>query len=293
MKKLFALLLVFAMVLPMCGCGKSKAVANVEGLISAIGEVTLDSGEAIASAQKAFDALSSDEKSDVENYYILVDSQAAFQEMEEERLLDEAKKAQVAQGKEAYANIKFAWQIVEQAGSGIYGVWHGWVWDKEDVSRGIPFFVDETNLSETDIVEGLAARNYTLINAGNNISWLELDSKNKQDYRTYTIQVFEKASKSKQYCDMNDALWGTVYAYQLNGMMDDAQKSLEEAKLLMKGLPEDYEHYPVLKAFYTTTSALYDFCVSPSGSLTQYAELLNEYRKEASDYMNDLDFIFE
>lgn len=68
---------------------------------------------------------------------------------------------------------------------------------------------------------------------------------------------------------------------------------LQKGKQAMKELPEDYEYYPELKGFFTTASALIDFCRSPSGSLNQFSTLLNDYRKEAREYMNDLDFIFE
>lgn len=71
------------------------------------------------------------------------------------------------------------------------------------------------------------------------------------------------------------------------------QTLLESAKQGLKELPVDYEYYSGLKVFYTTASALVDYCGSPSGSLDQYKVLLNDYRKEARDYMNDLNFIFE
>ena len=42
-----------------------------------------------------------------------------------------------------------------------------------------------------------------------------------------------------------------------------AQTALNEAKAQMKELSEkysDYEHYPNLKGYYTTTSSFFDFC---------------------------------
>lgn len=68
---------------------------------------------------------------------------------------------------------------------------------------------------------------------------------------------------------------------------------MESAKQELKELPAGYEYYSALKDFYTTASALVDFCGSPSGSLDQYKVLLNDYRKEARDYINDLNFVFE
>lgn len=60
MKKFAILFLTIAMTLTMAACGKSAEVKNAEELIGAIGEVTLQSGNAIDAAEKAVDAL--DEK---------------------------------------------------------------------------------------------------------------------------------------------------------------------------------------------------------------------------------------
>ena len=287
MKKIISLVLVFVMCLSLCACGKSEAVVNVEKLISAIGEVSLESKTAIDEAQKAFDALSTDEKADVENYFVLVESHDAFKQLEENAIKTNAK--------EVYENIKSAWTIADQVGTGIYNVWHGWVYEKEEMSSGgLQFFADKASLSLEDIVEGFAARNYVNEQfAKTGIYWIEISDADKEFYRDATVKAFEKASKAKQYAGMSDVLWGTVYTFTLNGYIDGAQTLLESAKQELKELPTDYEYYSALKDFYTTTSALIDFCGSPSGSLDQYKVLLNDYRKEARDYMNDLDFVFE
>ncbi len=71
MKKFIVLFLALAMCLSLCACGKSKAVANVEELIEAIGEVTIDSESAIAAAEEAYSALPEKEKDKVNNYAVL------------------------------------------------------------------------------------------------------------------------------------------------------------------------------------------------------------------------------
>lgn len=110
MKKVISLILAIAMCLLLCACGKSGAVLKVEELISAIGEVSLESKSAIESAQEAFNALTEEEKAEVENYSVLVESHDAFKQLE---------------AKEVYENIKAAWQIADHIGNGIYNVWHG------------------------------------------------------------------------------------------------------------------------------------------------------------------------
>lgn len=62
MKKTGILLLALTMVILLVGCGKSEAVKKAEGLIQAIGEVSLDSGSAIAGAEGAVAALSAEDR---------------------------------------------------------------------------------------------------------------------------------------------------------------------------------------------------------------------------------------
>lgn len=287
MKKIISLILALVMCLSLCACGKSEAVVKVEELISAIGEVTLESKGAIESAQEAFNALTEEEKAEVENYYVLVESHDAFKQLEEA--------ATKTNAKEVYENIKSAWTIADQTGTGIYNVWHGWVYEKEEMSSGgLQFFADKASISLDDIVEGFSARNYVNEQfAKTGVNWNDISESDKEFYRDATVKAFEQARKARQYAGMSDVLWGTVYSFMLNGYVDGAQTLLESAKQELKELPADYEYYSALKDFYTTTSALVDFCGSPSGSLDQYKVLLNDYRKEARDYMNDLDFVFE
>ena len=188
MKKGISLVLALVMCLSLCACGKSEAASNVEELISAIGEVSLESKDAISSAQEAFDALSEDEKAEVENYYMLVESQDTLRKLEE----IEVEETKRANGKEAYDNIKYAWTIANQIGTDIYSVWHGWVFEKDDMSsKGLQFFVDKTSLSMDEIVEGFSAKNYVNEQyAKTGVTWLEIDEDMKQFYRDATIDVF-------------------------------------------------------------------------------------------------------
>lgn len=48
MKKIIALMLCAVVLLSLCACGKSKEAQNVDDLILAIGEVSIDSAEKIA-----------------------------------------------------------------------------------------------------------------------------------------------------------------------------------------------------------------------------------------------------
>ena len=78
--------------------------------------------------------------------------------------------------------------------------------------------------------------------------------------------------------------------------MDEVQTAINTAKEQMKKLSDkysDYEHYPNLKGYYTTTSSFFDFCQNPTGSFEQMKNTINDYKNEARDYISDLDYIFE
>lgn len=79
MKRIVAFLLLIALFISLCACGKSKAVKAAEEAISSIGEVTLDSEEAINQAQKHFDILTEDEKAKVDNRLVLVEAIEAYE----------------------------------------------------------------------------------------------------------------------------------------------------------------------------------------------------------------------
>lgn len=60
--------------------------------------------------------------------------------------------------------------------------------------------------------------------------------------------------------------------------VEKAQTALDAAKAQMKELSQeysDYEHYPNLKGYYTTTSAFFDFCNNPFGSFEQLKDTIN------------------
>jgi len=85
-------------------------------------------------------------------------------------------------------------------------------------------------------------------------------------------------------------------AYDMNGDFEKAKKAIEAAKIQMKQLSNeysDYEHYPNLKGYFTTTSSMLDFCKNLNCSFEQLQDILNDYSKEARDYVSDLNYIFE
>ena len=81
MKKAISLLLALVLCLSLTACGKSEAVKNVEAMIDALGEITLESIDAIRSAEDAYNALTADEQKKVENYKSLTAARDAYFEL--------------------------------------------------------------------------------------------------------------------------------------------------------------------------------------------------------------------
>ena len=71
MKRALALSLAAVMLLALAGCGVSQEVKDVQDQIAAIGEVTVDSEQAIAAAEAAYEALPAEEQEKVKNADVL------------------------------------------------------------------------------------------------------------------------------------------------------------------------------------------------------------------------------
>lgn len=71
MKKITALVLAVILCLSLSACGKSEAVKNVEAMIDALGEITLESITSIRNAEEAYAALTPEEQAKVKNYELL------------------------------------------------------------------------------------------------------------------------------------------------------------------------------------------------------------------------------
>lgn len=81
MKKALSLLLVLVMCLSLCACGKSEAVKNVEAMIDALGEITLESIDIIRAAEDAYAALTKEEQTKVSNYKTLTAARDSYYEL--------------------------------------------------------------------------------------------------------------------------------------------------------------------------------------------------------------------
>lgn len=72
MKRLTALFLSVVLLLSLCACGKSEAAKAMDETIKSIGTVSLESEEAIVNAEKMYEALTEEQKAELDNYALLV-----------------------------------------------------------------------------------------------------------------------------------------------------------------------------------------------------------------------------
>lgn len=77
---LWGIMLLFCISLAGCSI-KSKPAKETEKLISAIGEVSLDSLDAIQEAEEYYETLTDKQKDEIENYKVLVDARSKYDEL--------------------------------------------------------------------------------------------------------------------------------------------------------------------------------------------------------------------
>lgn len=191
--------------------------------------------------------------------------------------------------KEAYDNVNVAYEIVEQIGSDIYDAWMLGIYDEDElVENGVEHLASELFLSEDEIRAGVACTFAEIFG----MSWDEMSESYKESAIETADAVFELFEDEMfTFCVLS-----VKNAYEINGKLEEAQVALDAAKINMKELSErysDYEHYPNLKGYYTTTNSFFDFCKDPTGSFEQVKDTINDYKNEARDYASDLDYIFE
>lgn len=191
--------------------------------------------------------------------------------------------------KTAYEKVDIAYEITEQFGSDLYEAWRLGIYDDEEVlENGVKHLASELSLSEEEIKEGVG---YVMAEMTGE-DWSEMSEEDKKAITENTDIIFSMMEDDLfSFCVMV-----VTGAYSVNGKVDEAQTALDEAKAQMKELSEkysDYEHYPNLKGYYTTTSSFFDFCQNPTGSFEQVKETINDYKNEARNYISDLDYIFE
>lgn len=183
--------------------------------------------------------------------------------------------------KEAYGKIDAAYEITEKFGGDVYNAWFAGIYDEDEIlDDGVGYLAGKLSLNESEIIAGVEL---FLSEAGEETEMLT----------KYSANVYFKYMEESlfSFCIAIVAL-----SYEANGKIEEAQTALDSAKNSMKKMSEkysDYEHYPKLKEYYTSTKAFLDFCKEPNCSFEQAKTTINDYRNTIRNCVSDLDYIFE
>lgn len=254
MKRVVSLVLLVAICLSLCACGKSKAVKAAEEAIDAIGEVTVDSGEVISNAEKMYGILTDAEKAEVENRLVLVEAQEAFENVRGEIIYKNAK--------EAYGKLKEVAELCITGMDSVYGAWYFGIYDADDA-----VFFDFSLSLETGFSSDEIETARDSLGISEKIA--------KSDWQ-YSLWIVEEAFTERGDYDT------------INSNMEAAEKVLQS----LTEEYDDYTYYPKLKEYYSAIKSYVDFFVSPSGSFKQLADTVNNYENGIRTLEADVSFLF-
>lgn len=255
-----------AFVLTLCflllsGCGKSQATKDAIAAIDAIGEVTVDSADAIANAEKLYNILTDAEKAQVDNRLALVDAREAFDSLQDEIIYENAKVA--------YEKLNEVALLCENGMDDIYGAWFFGIYEADDIKSYQDIYVQMAlktpHTSSTELKDAAESA------GGESL----IGSLMKSDWQ-YCLYVIEEAITAR-------------------GDYDTIQNNMKEAERVLQELTksyDDYTYYPKLKEYFAAVSSYVDFFVSPSGSFKQLSDTVNNYETNIRTYKSDVGFLF-
>lgn len=257
MKRYFSLFLAIVMCLSLTACGKSEAVKAAEEAISAIGEVTVDSGDAIANAEKYYNILTDDEKADVENRMELVEARETFEQVRSEVVYKNAK--------EAYEKLKAVAELCVSGMDDIYGAWYFGIYNADDAYNDSFYYEMSKDVPGFNAIE--------LEEAGNALCVKVSTAKKDWQYSLYIVEA----------------------AITARGDYDTITANMADAEKVLQALTEeydDYTYYPKLKDYYASIKSYVEFFTSPSGSFKQLADTINNYENGIRTLESDVSFLF-
>ena len=131
MKRLLACVLVLSFFSDLSSCGLNPEIKRVSSMISALGEVTEESGDAIAAAEAAYDALSEGARKKVDNAGALVNARETYDRIVGESAQEDSRQAYVGIWTElsdvlpAFRPITSWFGTLELKEDGVFGLQRG------------------------------------------------------------------------------------------------------------------------------------------------------------------------
>ncbi len=289
MRKTIAILLACLMLLTFTACGKSEATKNVEAAISAIGEVTLESGNSINAAQQAYDALTDKEKEQVENINLLAEAKSALanlekleaerieaERLEAERLEAERIEAEYVQKRNALiAAIHTINEFSDYTSGEILKMWNNVINSKSSLDFSAVYGSLVFMTFDGTVDEYMA----------------KYDKQFELFIHAAGLAVAPDITPVSALTDMSVDTMNKIIklCYEYNHNISLLQTSLEELDEIMAEyktcVSDDHkDEYELLSEWYVETKSYAEFASAPTGNYTSYSNNRSNYQSEMGKY---------
>ena len=254
MRKAISLVLTIALCFSLCACGKSSAVKDVEKAIDSIGEVSLDSAEAIKNAEKMLSILTESEKEKVDNRLVLLEARETYNKLASKIIKERAK---VAYDKLTEA-ANFAINGVED----IYGGSYAGLQGQRSSSLTMMYYMDDyTSLDGLELSDAY----FALYRLGK-----------KEDSAANGVSVVILAHEAR----------GTFA--ELDSLLNEGQKVIQE--LITEYSDETY--IPKLQEYFTSINVCADFFKEPTGTFSELENTVKNYKNSIVTIQTSLGLLF-
>lgn len=260
MKRILSFILILAICLSLCACGKSEEVKSVEEMISSIGEISIDSTDLINDARDTYNALSDEDKEKVENASIL--REATFESLVIRCAELNRQSSILAEG------VIITWENV--GGSSFWNYFNN-----------ILRFTDLTTIDSLKLQNELGEVQILMWNTG---FALEKES-------------FEPV-KDGYYWDLTDddfvyiANLAMPYAKAYDALSKTEPTLNSDVTQFVKDYKNEYtEETDLLKEWMLESSMFVEFATEPSGKLDAYKVQLTEYENTMSRFQKEAEML--
>lgn len=197
-------------------------------------------------------------------------------------------------GEIAYENIEEAAALVDQFASDVYEGWEiGLYYDNERDYWSIEDLAVNSSLS-LDMDELTNGAAYYLAGILEDYDCDDLSEEEQEHY----INIADLVFNNMERMDL-DYAYGiadiVVDAYIMNGMLEEIEDNLNEAKNQLKVLSNDYPDYEPLdqlKAYYKTVNTFLDFIYEHSESGQVMRSTISDYKDNIRDCEAELEYVF-
>lgn len=276
MKKVLLLILVLSICLSLCACGKSQAAKECEELIAAIGEVSVDSKDAIEAAERAYSALTADEKDSISASGAILNGALDAYYLECCKLI--------------FGTLNDAHEIVSQLGDDLYAIGNA---TKNNFNFGseklnfLKYMLSKVNinLTEDEMRQGIEST----VEGHNLLDGYDADL---CLYVTHTRSKYGR-NELAELC-----LKGVSNAYKLTNRVTATRDALYAANVMMaevEGKESCAKHSVILKNYYDAIEEYLEICldIDDAGQIDQFNTMRESYLGYTATYISDLEALVD